>query len=139
MIKTISTLLATLTLVWVGISHAEHVPVETLKWFDTGIGSMRGAVAYGDMAKGPYGIFLKFPGEFATPVHHHSGEYRAVVISGTIVNSEEGAKDITMQPGSYWYQRSNVNHVTKCVSSTECTVFLAQPSKFDFLPNKGAK
>ena len=143
--KTLSALLAASMLTCAGQAQAEatkspsHVPVENLKWFATGIGPMQAAVAYGDMAKGPYGVFLKFPGEFVSPVHHHSSEYRAVVVVGTIVNSEEGEKDITMRPGSSWYQRGNVNHVTKCVSSGECTVFLTQPGKFDFLPKKGDK
>ena len=142
--KTLLVFLATLTL-GVGVSYADtmkspsHVPVEDLKWFATGIGPMQAAVAYGDMAKGPYGVFLKFPGGFTSPAHHHSAEYRAVVIAGTIVNSEEGEADITMQPGSYWYQRGKTSHVTKCVSTEGCTVFLTQPGKFDFLPEKDKK
>lgn len=145
MTRTSTTLLVAFTLAGAGLSHADmmkspnHVPVEDLKWFDTGVGPMRAAVAYGDMSKGPYGVFLKFPGKFASPVHYHSSEYRAVVVAGTIVNSEVGEKDITMLPGSSWYQRENVNHVTQCVSSSECTVFLMQPGKFDFLPEKGGK
>lgn len=151
MTKTLSMLLATLTFAWAGLSHADmtkhadmakspsHVPVEDLKWFDTGIGPMQAAVAYGDMQKGPYGVFLKFPGGFVSPAHHHTAEYRAVVVSGTIVNSEEGEADVTLQPGSYWYQRGKVSHVTKCVSSGDCTVFLTQPGKFDFLPKKDDK
>lgn len=136
MTKTLSTLLVALTLTGAGLALADtnHVPVEDLKWFDTGIGPMRAAVAYGDMAKGPYGVFLKFPGGFVSPIHQHSGDYRAVVVGGTIVNSEVGEADITLHPGSSWYQRGKVNHVTKCVSSDGCTVFLTQSSKFDFLP-----
>lgn len=140
MTKTLSVLLAALTLVWAGLSHADkmkspnHIPVEDLKWFDTGIGPMQAAVAYGDMSKGPYGVFLKFPGGFVSPVHEHSAEYRAVVVSGTLVNSEVGETDITLRPGSYWYQRGKASHVTKCIASDGCTVFLMQPGKFDFLP-----
>lgn len=143
MTKTLSTLLTALMLACAGLSHADmtkspsHVPVEDLKWFATGIGPIQAAIAYGDMSKGPYGVFLKFPGGFVSPSHHHSGEYRAVVVAGTIVNSEEGEAEITMQPGSYWYQRGKVAHVTQCVSSGDCTVFLTQPGKFDFVPTKG--
>ena len=140
MSKLLCTLFAASTFAWAGISQADmaqapnHVPVEDLKWFATGIGPMQAAVAYGDMAVGPYGVFLKFPGGFTSPVHQHTGEYRAVVIGGTIVNSEVGEKDITMKPGSSWYQQGKVSHVTKCVSKDGCTVYLTQSSKFDFNP-----
>ena len=139
MTKTHSTLLLALTFAWAGLTHADklktpnHIPVQDLKWFDTGIGPMRAAVAYGDMSKGPYGVFLKFPGGFSSPVHHHSDDYRAVVVAGTIVNSEVGETDITMEPGSYWQQRGKVKHVTKCISPDGCTVFLTQRGKFDFI------
>ena len=111
-----------------------HIPVESLKWFATGIGPMQAAVAYGDMGKGGHGTFLKMPGGFVSPVHLHSNEYHAVVLSGTIVNSEVGQPDITLRPGSYWFQVGNVKHVTKCVASEGCMVFLTQPDKFDFVP-----
>jgi len=133
-------LIVTSSFAWAGSALADmpqapnHLPVEELKWFATGIGPMQAAVAYGDMATGPYGVFLKFPGGFTSPVHQHTGEYRAVVIGGTIVNSEAGEKDITMKPGSSWYQQGKVSHVTKCVSKDGCTVFLTQSSKFDFNP-----
>lgn len=139
MTKTLSTLIAGITFAWSAFAQAEHVPVENLKWFDTGIGPMRAAVAYGDMSKGPYGVFLKFPGGFSSPVHHHTADYKAVVISGTIVNSEVGQADLMMQPGSYWQQHGKNPHVTKCVSDEGCTVFLTQTDKFDFLPEKGSK
>ena len=124
----------------VGAAQAQgastHLPVQSLKWFDTGIGPLQAAVAYGDMSKGAHGTFLKFPKGFVSPVHLHSHEYRGVVISGTIINSEVGQSDITMQPGSYWYQVGNVQHVTKCVSDKGCMVFLTQPDKFDFVPEQ---
>lgn len=140
--KTTLTIIASISLAWATLSNAgvadapNHVPVENLKWFATGIGPMQAAVAYGDMSVGPYGVFLKFPGGFVSPVHQHTGEYRAVVIAGTIVNSEVGEKDITMHPGSSWYQRGKVSHVTKCTSKEGCTVFLTQSEKFDFNPTE---
>ena len=114
-----------------------HVPVGQLKWFATGIGPLQGAAAYGDMSTGAHGTFLKMPKGFVSPVHSHSNEYQGVVISGIVVNSEVGQPDITMKPGSYWFQKGNVNHVTKCVSSKGCVVFLTQPDKFDFIPDQG--
>jgi len=116
--------------------ESSHLPVETLKWFDTGIGPMQAANAYGDMQKEGHGTFLKMPGGFASPIHSHTNEYDAVVLSGTIVNSEVGEKDITMNAGSYWHQVGKHQHVTKCVSKEGCLVFLSQPKNFDFIPAK---
>jgi len=118
------------------MQESKHLPVEQLKWFATGIGPMQAAVAYGDMSNGEHGTFLKMPANFISPVHRHSHEYHAVVLSGTIVNSEIGEKDITMNAGSYWYQIGDVKHVTKCVSKDGCMVFLSQPKNFDFMPEK---
>ena len=119
-----------------GQSESAHIPVETLQWFDTGIGPMKAAVAYGDMSKGGHGTFLKMPKNFSSPIHKHTHEYRAVVLSGQIVNSEVGEKDIVMNPGSFWYQVGNREHVTKCVSDNGCMVYLSQPHNFDFIPRK---
>ena len=120
------------------MQESVHKPVESLSWFATGIGPMQAAVAYGDMNKGAHGTFLKMPKGFVSPVHMHTHEYHAVVISGTIVNSEVGKPDIKMRPGSYWFQVGNVKHVTKCVSDSGCTVFLSQPENFDFVPDESA-
>ncbi len=124
------------------IAHADkmtesvHKPVESHQWFDTGVGAMQAAVAYGDMTKGGHGTILKMPKGFSSPVHKHSNEYHSVVISGTVVNSEVGKPDIKMNAGSYWYQVGDANHVTRCVSDKGCMVFLMQPEKFDFITEK---
>ena len=115
---------------------SKHLPAQQLKWFKTGVGPMLAANAYGDMKKGAHGTFLKMPYGFSSPVHQHDNEYHAVVLSGTIVNSEIGEKDIRLIKGSYWFQIGQVKHVTKCVSKSGCLVFLSQPNYFNFIPEK---
>lgn len=118
------------------MAKSEHKPVETHQWFPTGIGQIEGAVAYGDMNKGEHGTYLKIPKGFATPIHSHTNGYRGVVLTGTVVNSEVGQPDIPLQAGSYWFQEGRKKHVTKCVSDTDCMVFLSQRAKFDFIEDK---
>ncbi|MBI1771209.1 MAG: DUF4437 domain-containing protein [Burkholderiales bacterium] len=113
------------------VRESEIVPVENLKWIATGLGPLMAAPAYGDMSKGGHGTFIKFPQGYVTPAHTHTAGYRAIVVSGTMVNSEEGHADVNMQAGSYWSQKGKHQHVTKCISNTGCVVFMVQADKFD--------
>lgn len=109
------------------------VPVAEMQYTETGIGPIKVAPGYGDMFKGAHSNFVKIPGGFNSPLHFHTEDYYAVVVSGVVGNGVEGAQDIPLSPGSYWFQSGNEKHVTKCLSSTECVFFVTQPGKFDFM------
>lgn len=110
------------------------LPVTELKWFDTGVGPLKAAPAFGDLSKGPHSTFVKLPAGFVSPLHIHTGDYYGVVISGVVSNEVDAkVKDRPLAPGSYWFQKGNANHVTKCLSTNECVVFISQTSKFDYL------
>lgn len=110
------------------------VPVTHLKFSDAGIGPLRVAAGFGDPGRGAHGTFVKFPAGYASPLHAHSDDYSGVVISGVLSNeSSAGATDRPLPPGSYWFQKGQANHVTKCLSANECVFFITQPGKFDFI------
>jgi len=113
-------------------------PVTELKYGPTGVsdgvhGELRAAAAYGDLAHGPHGSFVKMPAGFVSPVHTHSEDYWGVVISGVAANGLPGSKDIPLPVGSYWFQKGGESHVTKCLSANECIFFISQNGKFDYV------
>jgi len=93
--------------------------------------------AYGNMSKGGHGTFGKFPANFITPFHIHTGAYHGVVISGTMTNPFKGEKTPpVMKAGSYWYVPAKSEHATACVSETPCKFYFHADSAFDFHPVK---
>lgn len=123
---------------WAAMAHAAEtsvsVPVSELKYFDTGVGPLKAAPAYGDLGHGAHSTFVKLPAGFVSPLHTHTEDYYAVVVSGVVANEADGtAKDRPLPPGSYWFQKGKANHVTKCLSANECVVFITQPGKFDYV------
>lgn len=123
-----------------GAAHAADpstsisVPVTDVKWFDTGVGPLKAASGFGDLSKGPHSTFVKLPAGFVSPLHIHTGDYYGVVVTGVVSNEVDAkVKDRPLPPGSYWFQKGNVNHVTKCLSTNECVVFITQSSKFDYI------
>ena len=93
------------------------------------------AAAYGDRSKGSHGSFGKFPANFSTPPHTHTGAYHGVVIQGVMTNPFEGeANPPKMSPGSYWYVPAGSTHTTACVSAIPCQFYFHADSNFDFHP-----
>lgn len=93
--------------------------------------------AYGDMSKGGHGTFGKFPANFITPFHTHTGAYHGVVVSGEMTNPFNGEKNPPkMTAGSYWYVPAKSVHATACVSATPCQFYFHAESSFDFHPVK---
>lgn len=126
-----------------GASLSVSTPVTELKFGPTGVsdGSHRelyAAAAYGDLAHGAHGTFIKMPAGFTSKIHTHSEDYWGVVISGVAVNQKPGSPDIALPVGSYWFQKGGERHVTKCISPNECIFFINQAGKFDYLSD-GAK
>lgn len=125
-----------------GQSKADSVsiPVTQLRYAPTGVtdgvhGEVQAAKAHGDFTLGAHGTFLRMQPQFASPIHRHSADEWGVVISGVVVNGKPGSQDIPLPVGSYFFQKARESHVTKCISSNECVVFLSQPAKYDFLPD----
>ncbi len=114
-------------------SESVNLPVTELKFFETGVGPLQAAPAYGDLSKGAHGTFIKMPAGFVSPVHTHTADYYAVVIDGVGANGAPGSVDVPLPSGSYWLQKGGEPHVTKCISATECIFFLVQPEKFDYV------
>ncbi len=113
-------------------------PVTALKYGPTGVsdgvhGELQAAPAYGDLAHGSHGTFIKMPAGFVSPVHIHTEDYWGVVISGVAVNGLPGSSDVALPVGSYWFQKGGERHVTKCISPNECIFFISQNGKFDYL------
>jgi len=121
-----------------------NLPVTQVKYFPTGVsdgvhGELQAGPAYGDLAHGAHGTFIKMPAGFVSPIHTHTADYYAVVISGVGVNGLPGSVDVPLPVGSYWFQKGGERHVTKCISPNECIFFLSQPAKFDYLPDAAKK
>jgi beta-alanine degradation protein BauB len=112
-------------------------PAAELKYGPTGIsdgvhGELQAAAAYGDLSNGPHGTFIKMPAGFVSPVHVHTDDYWAVVVSGVMANGKPGSTDIPLPAGSYFFQKGGEKHVTKCTSKEDCVFFVSQNGKFDY-------
>lgn len=112
-------------------------PVSELEFGPTGIsdgvhGELQAAPAYGDLANGPHGTFIKMPAGYVSPAHIHTADYWAVVVSGVLVNKKPDAADVLLPPGSYYFQKGGERHVTKCTSKEGCVFFVSQNGKFDY-------
>ncbi|MDO9294580.1 DUF4437 domain-containing protein [Bradyrhizobium sp.] len=99
----------------------------------TGAGELNAGPAYGNLGEGKHGTFIRMPAGYVSPLHTHTAEYFGVVISGIGVNAQAGVEEVALPTGSYWFQRGKEDHVTKCISSTDCLFFIYQPGKFDYL------
>lgn len=117
------------------------IPLTQLRYGPTGVsdgvhGELAAAPAYGDLAHGPHGTFIKMPPGFVSQVHTHTEDYWGVVISGVAANGLPGSKDTPLPVGSYWFQKGGEAHVTKCLSPNECIFFISQNGKFDYLKSE---
>ena len=115
-------------------SHSLNVPANQVSYKDLG-GPQLGTV-WGDSAKGAHGSFLRLPKGFVSPVHLHSGDYYGVIVAGSVTNAEAGQPEVVLGPGSYYFQKGNADHVTKCVGNAECLIYISQSQAFDFIPSK---
>lgn len=126
--------------------HPDHegpsvsVPANQIKFVPTGVKSngleLKAGPSYGNLQTGKHGTFVKMPAGFSSTIHTHTEDYYAVVIKGVGANHLPGEKDVPLPVGSYWFQKGEEAHVTKCLSKTDCLFFLVQPGKFDYVPTE---
>ena len=113
---------------------------DQLKWEpNPGAPGVMTATTWGDSTKGAHGAFHKFPAGWTSPLHTHSADLRAVVISGTWTQKTEDGKETKLPAGSYVYQPHTVKHVSGCDAGSECVIFVMANGKFDLIPADGGK
>jgi len=113
------------------------IPADEISFIQTGVktdkGHLQAGPAYGDLQNGRHGTFVRMPAGFKSPVHTHTEDYFAVVVEGVGSNHPVNAEAVPLPKGSYWFQRGEEAHVTKCLSETDCLFFIVQPGKFDYV------
>jgi quercetin dioxygenase-like cupin family protein len=105
---------------------AEFVPVDPARP-DTQM-----AVLWGDPAKGPSTMLLKFK-KGQGRLHFHTADYHLVLLQGTMTHRAEGEQEADAKllgPGSYWFQPGTQVHVDSCLSD-ECLMFIKWEGKRD--------
>lgn len=106
-----------------------------LKWVDvSGATGVQRAVLWGNPDKGASGSLIKFAAGTEVPLHTHTSDVRAVVVSGTVLSGLEGEKPKELGPQSYIFHPGGLKHTTGCKRGADCIFFSYQPAAFDLNP-----
>ncbi len=113
-----------------------ELPSADLKWeeFYPG-GPLESFIVGSKEAKhGPTAFFIKFKAGFDSGWHLHDSEYAAVILSGTILETNKGAEaPKPLAAGSYYRQPKTV-HKTQCTAASDCLVYIYEEGRFSFTP-----
>ena len=115
-------------------------PADNIKWMDVkeAPGVMY-ADLWGHMDKGAYGAFVKFPAGTKHPLHSHTNDIKAIVISGTFWVTPEGGKEQRLPAGSYFFVPGGSKHMSGSTDDGPCEIFQESPGKFDMMPAEEKK
>jgi hypothetical protein len=84
--------------------------------------------------KGPGGAgcqYMKFPKGISVPVHFHSKDIHAVVITGNFGSAPEGAEPKLQGPGGHQFVPGKLKHSTKCGDAADCVIYSCSTGPFD--------
>jgi len=119
-------------------SHEPKEVIKTaseLKWVEApDAKGVQQAVVWGNAQKGAHGAFAKFAAGTEVPLHTHTASGRSVVISGTILEAQEGQNPKELGPGSYFFIPGGVKHTTGCKAGMECMIYSDWQGAFDVKP-----
>ena len=104
-----------------------------LKWVDVPNMPIKTAVLWGNPATGAHGALHKFPAGFEAPLHHHTADHHAVVVSGTVILTPEGEASKRLGPGSTFSFTGKKKHITKCDAASECMIFVDSSGPWDLV------
>ena len=119
-----------------GAAMGEVIPADRFHWEVQTPGlPIQRVTLWGDPDHGAFGELVKLPGGFDSRLHAHTGDYRAVLVSGVWIHvaSDGSGNDRELLPGSYVLQPGKGMHVDKCKVGAECVLFLFQTEKPDIL------
>ena len=112
------------------------LPAADLKWTDVpDFPGVQMAVLDGDPAKGAGHFLIKLKDGFVTPLHHHTSDHFATVLSGTLSFTVDG-KETLLPPGSFFVFKGKKEHITKCVPGADCVLSVDVRGKWDVVPEE---
>ena len=143
-------LTAGVSAVWAAKKEIVLITPDELKWADvpappgaptSPAGGAQVANVVGDAMKGAYSAFAKIPAGQMHPLHTHTADTKAVVVSGTFLVGPEGGPEKKLGPGSYFMVPGGMKHTSGCAAGAPCVLFQEGPAKFDMKPvaEKGDK
>jgi quercetin dioxygenase-like cupin family protein len=107
------------------------VPSSALEWQEI-VPGLEFAAVYGDWSAEGHGKMVRVASGFTSPLHRHTGDYHATVISGTVTNPYPGETEPPqMGPGASWYVPAGAPHVTACVSEEPCLFYTHSEGAWD--------
>lgn len=109
---------------------AEDLKWEQLAGAPPGIMSV---TLWGDLTKGAYGGFTKFPAGFKAPLHYHTNTTKIIIIKGAYTYNGK-----QYGPGSYVSVPGGLKHESGGITDSETIFFIEQPGKFDLVPVEAA-
>ena len=93
------------------IVQAKDVPWEDAPGMVKGVKTV---LQYGDPAKGPYIILLKFPKDIFNPPHYHTADEAVTILSGTMITGEgpqvSDAAGMSVNAGGYFIIPGGTTH-----------------------------
>ena len=90
------------------------------------------AALNGDPMKSKSMVLLKLK-KGSAPLHTHTADYHAVLISGQTKHWDKGQDEKSAKalgPGSYWFQPGKAPHGDACLTD-ECVIFVSFSGKMD--------
>jgi quercetin dioxygenase-like cupin family protein len=117
---------------------ADEMKWDTLKSAPPGSGVMD-CVLWGNLDKGPFGVLIKFPPGFTTPLHYHSSTLKAVVLKGAYIYVPEKGEEKRLGAGSYFTYPAGDRHSTHSAEDSETIFFVEGSGKFDVVPIEAKK
>lgn len=106
-----------------------------MQWTDLdpeGAPGVQLAALWGNPSEGPFGALLKLPAGFVSPLHTHTHDIGAVIVSGTYIQEPRGGVEFQIGPGSYMMQPGrDYQHTTRCHTASDCVLVIESSGAFD--------
>lgn len=112
---------------------ADRLSPNKLEWKEIAPGVHFGA-SHGDWEKGAHGKYARFVKNVQIPMHRHSHEYHALVVSGRVVNLLEGGVRVELEPGDYFHMAARRAHSHECLSDGGCLLYAYASDRWDYVP-----
>src|SRR5262245_51795911 len=120
-------------------ASATLVGADELKWVDVPNTPAKMATVKGNAAKGAHASFIKLPGGFSAPLHHHTADHHVAVVSGTVTLTPEGGAAKSLGPGSWFQFTGRKKHLTACEAGADCVLYVVSSGAWDLIPAEAPK